>query len=70
MSLHGTMEINFSVLVVEIDRERIRVTSVTDDGKEAPVGGMQDPVAIFPGKFLLEPAHRPEGGIVIHVASF
>ena len=37
MPLHGAVEINFSVLVVEIDRERIRVTAITYDGEEAPV---------------------------------
>lgn len=69
MPLHDAVEINFSVLVVEIDRERIRVTAITYDGEEAPVSLVKNIPALLRQERLLEPAHRPESEFsrLIHV---
>ena len=60
MALYGAVEINFPVLVVEINRDLIRVTPVTDDGKESPVSLVKNIPALLRRERLLEPAHRPE----------
>ena len=62
VSFLRAVEIQFPILIHEVDGNGIRIAPVTDDGQEATISRLQDGDAFLVRKLLLEPAHGPESG--------
>ena len=66
MPFRGTMEIDPAVGEEIIHRDTVRVSVLSVNGKDSARSAFQDRKALFPARFLLEPAHRPENDFITH----
>ena len=60
VALLGAVEVDLTVLMVEVDGDGVRVATVSYHREEAPVGIVEYVHAFLVGKLLLSAAHRPE----------
>ena len=60
VAFHRTVEKELSLLVQEVDGDRIGVTAVSNDRQESAIGLLQYFNALLLRKLLLEPAHGPK----------